>query len=356
VKLEHDLFLDGETYLARLDGASDLLWEPLWRLRTKLRPVERALLTCSPVRRLHFVRQGGGSSIATQHTHTRLQHTLGVFSLVAHFRPEDDILRAAALLHDVGHAPFCHTLEGLDGVDHHRWTQDRILSPPIADVLTQHDLDPQSVLDCISGETANLLRNDDGILHTDHLDCWVRSAQAAGILPRPAPEILARLRLKGSYLDTDVETAELLVGLIVAEAHFYCTAANLGPNAILKHLVQQLLDARMLTTNDLATMTDSMAERALFENPLTAEEAWRLWYQPHAIVTRRIESEDAPPAAHIVQMDHLYLAVPLADGQIITQVSARADALVAEARELHGTYAVYWDDAVPSANRSCQYD
>ena len=275
-----------------------------------------------------------------------MQHTLGVFSLIAHFCPENDILRAAALLHDVGHAPFCHTLEGLDGVDHHRWTRDRILSPPIADILIQHDLAPQSVLACISGETANPLRNDNGILHADHLDCWVRSAQAGGILPRPAPEILARLRLRGSHLDADIETAELLVDLIVAEARFYCTAANLGPNTILKHLVQQLLDAGVLTTNALATMTDSMVERALFESSVTAEEARRLWYQPQAVSVRRLGDQDVPPGAYTVRMDHLYLAMPLTDGQIVTEVSSRAAALLAEVQRLHGTYVVYWASRV----------
>ena len=43
-----------------------------------------------------------------------------------------------------------------------------------------------------------------------------------------------------------------------------------------------------------------------------------------------------------MQMDHLYLAMPLADGQIVTQVSPRAAALMAEAQQLRGTYAVYW--------------
>ena len=342
MKLEHHLPFNGEDYPARLDGAANALWEPLWRLRTELRPVERALLTSPPLRRLHFVHHGGGSYLSTPHTHSRLQHTLGVFALIAHFCPENDLLRAAALLHDVGHVPFCHTLEGLDGVDHHRWTIDRILSPPIADILTQHNLHPQSVLACISGETANLLRNDDDILHADHLDCWVRSAQVGGILPRPAPEVLARLRLRGPYLDTDIETAELLVDLIVAEARFYCTAANLGPNTILKHLVQQSLEVGVLTTNALATMTDSMVERVLFDTPVTAKEAKHLWYQPQTIVVRRLGNKDAPPGTHIVQMDHLYLAMPLADGQIVTQVSSRAAALVAEAQQLRGTYAVYW--------------
>jgi len=342
--LEHDLSFNGKDYFARLDGVAGLLWEPLWQLCVELRPVERALLTCPPLRRLHLVHHGGGSYLNTQHTHSRLQHTLGVFSLIAHFCPENDLLRAAALLHDVGHAPFCHTLEGLDGVDHHRWTGDRVLSPPIADILIQHNLDPQSVLACISGEPTNLLRNDDGILHADHLDCWVRSAQVGGILPRLASKVLARLHLRGTYLDTDIETAELLVDLIVAEARFYCSAANLGPNTILKHLVQKLFDAGVLTTNTLVAMTDSVVERALFETPVTAEEAKRLWYQPHAISVRRLGlgDRDVPPGAHIVQMDHLYLAMPLTDGQIVTKVSSRAAASMAEAQQLHGTYVVYW--------------
>jgi HD superfamily phosphohydrolase len=74
-----------EDYFARLDGAADVLWEPLWQLGLKLRPVERALLTCAPLRRLHFVHHGGGACLSTYHTHSRLQHTLGVFSLIAHF-------------------------------------------------------------------------------------------------------------------------------------------------------------------------------------------------------------------------------------------------------------------------------
>jgi len=342
VKLEHSLPFDGEDCLARLDGDAGVLWEPLWRLCTELRPVERALLTCSPLRRLHFVHHGGGSYLGTQHTHSRLQHALGVFSLIAHFCPENDLLRAAALLHDVGHAPFSHALEQLDGVDHHRWTIDRILSPPIADILIQHNLDPQAVLACISGETTNLLRNGDGILHADHLDSWVRSAQVGGILPLMAPELLARLRLRGSYLDTDVETAELLVDLIVAEARFHCSAANLGANTILKHLVQQVLDAGVLTMSSLAAMTDNMVERVLFKAPVTAKEARRLWYHPHAIVIHRLGAKDTPPGAHIIQVDHLYLTMPLTDGQIVTKVSSRAAALLAEAQQLRGTYVVYW--------------
>jgi hypothetical protein len=112
---------------------------------------------------------------------------------------------------------------------------------------------------------------------------------------------------------------------------------------LLKHLVQQALDAGALTADGLATMTDAEVQRVLFETPVTAEEARRLWYQPHTIAVRRLEDEDAPPGAHLVDIDRLYLDMPLADGRSVTSVSDRAAALVAEARGWRGVYAVYWD-------------
>jgi HD superfamily phosphohydrolase len=343
VKPEYDSPLNEKDYPARHDGADDVLWEPLWRLYTELRPVERALLTCQPLRRLHFLHHGGGTYLSTYHMHSRLQHTLGVFALIAYFCPDDDLLRVAALLHDVGHAPFCHALERLDGVDHHRWTVDRILSPPIADILAQHDLDPQAVVSQINGDPPSCLRNGDGTLHADHLDSWVRSAQAGGILPLPAHGLLARLRLRGPHLDTDVETAELLVDLIVAEARLHCSSSNVGTNVLLKYLVQQALDAGALTADSLATMTDAEVQHVLFETPITAEEARRLWYQPHTIAVQRLEDKDVPPGGHPVEIDRLYLDMPLADGQSVTQVSDYAATLVAEAQGWLGTYVVYWN-------------
>jgi uncharacterized protein len=219
---------------------------------------------------------------------------------------------------------------------------ERILESPVADILAGHGLEPQAVVACIDGNPASILKNHDGILHADHLDSWARSAQASGILPRPAPEILARLHLAGRNLETDVETAELLVDLIVAEAHFHCSAANMGPNAILAHLVQQLLDAGALMADDLPTMVDAEVEKWLFETPATKEEAQRLWYRSQTIGVQRLDNGDAPPGARLVEMDHLYLAMPLVDGRAVMQVSSQAADLLHEAQQLCGMYAVYW--------------
>jgi HD superfamily phosphohydrolase len=331
-------------YLARLDGATDLLWEPLWQLQIALRPVEHELLTSPALRRLHFIHHAGAAYLSTPHTYSRLQHTLGVFALVAHFCPDDTILRVAALLHDIGHAPFSHTLEQLPDVDHHRWTIERVLSSPLVDILERHYLDPHLVLTCIDGHPANPLRNPDNILQLDHLDSWVRSAQAGGILPVPAPQILSRLRLQQAYIDTDLNMAELLVALIIAEAHFHCSEANLGVNTMLQHLVRRGLEAGAFSIKDLARMNDATVEHLLLDLPGIADEARRLWYQPHDLVVSRLESGNSPPDAHLIFIDRLYLAVPLANGQPVTKISAQAAKLMAETQKLTGSYVVAWAD------------
>lgn len=170
-------------YRLRLDGALDELWEPMWRLPIQLYLEEIELIRSKPVRRLHFVRHGGASFINTHHTYSRLQHTLGVFALTAHFHPENRALRAAALLHDTGHAPFSHTFDSLEGVDHHQWTKEVVFSEEITSILSLAKIHPNEVMDYIDGTRRSMLRNKDGTLHADHLDSWVRSAFVGGYLP-----------------------------------------------------------------------------------------------------------------------------------------------------------------------------
>lgn len=329
-------------YPARLNGWRGRLYEPLWRLDVSLKPVEEALLACRPVRRLHHLHHGGASFLNTHHTFSRLQHVLGVFALVAHFSPDDDLLRVAAILHDAGHAPFCHTLEGLEGVDHHQWTINLIQSAPIASILAEHNFSLEAVLDCINGHPTNILRNHNGFLHLDHLDSWVRSAQTGGFLPLSAPEILRRFYCKAGYIQTDQQTAELLVKLIVAEAEFHCSADNLGPAAILRALVQQAIKAGALSAEQLLTLTDSAVEQILLSLPLTAEKTDRLWSRAAEITVRREEGHPRPANSLPATVSHLYLAVPLVNDQPITAISATASTLIANTARLKGNYLVTW--------------
>ncbi len=125
------------------------------------------------MRRLPFVSHAGAASITTTQTYSRLEHSLGVLALVAHFAPEDHEARAAALLHDIGHLPFSHTLEGIAGLDHHTIGHARIRE--LEPVLERHDTSADRIIALGSGEQPSPLRASSGAMKIDHLDSFVRS-------------------------------------------------------------------------------------------------------------------------------------------------------------------------------------
>lgn len=99
-------------------------------------PLSLRLVDSSEFQRLRRIRQLG-ASFGTYHgaEHTRFGHSLGSLHLLERvlaslsqegvsLAPEAArLLRAAVLLHDVGHSPFSHALEGLitPGISHEAW-------------------------------------------------------------------------------------------------------------------------------------------------------------------------------------------------------------------------------------------
>lgn len=104
-------------------------------------PTVWKLINTPEFQRLRRIRQLG-TSYLTFHgaEHSRFSHSLGVYEItrkiVSQFErngfadwPQEERLVSlcAALLHDVGHGPFSHSLEQVFGTDHERWTCDIIL-------------------------------------------------------------------------------------------------------------------------------------------------------------------------------------------------------------------------------------
>jgi len=129
-----------------------------------LTPRVRQLIDTPEFRRLARISQLGLVALVYPAAlHTRFEHSLGVYRLallmlkqLAHdprfvevVRPEDaELLLAAALLHDLGHWPFCHPIEDI-----------RLPSVP------SHELFANSFL--LEGEIADTLRDDWGIQPRD---------------------------------------------------------------------------------------------------------------------------------------------------------------------------------------------
>lgn len=340
----------------RQDGRDGVLFSPLWHLRLELTPAERALLKTWPLRRLHFLHHSGASALAYPLTFRRLQHTLGVLALVAHFCPNDLALRTAALLHDVGHYPFSHSAELVPGIDHHEMTRRRVTSDPIYSILRAHSLDAEHLLTLMAGDPPNPLRTRNGLLHLDHLDSWVRQAQAAGFGEMSGHTLLARLCLEENNVAADQVTGEYLVRLIRQGNERHYAEGDIGPTTVLAHLLALCQERGLITQDELADATDEALLARLAgsgDNQIT-ELVELLRREPWRISVRKLtsdgESPDAGPStdkrsnALIVSLDGLYDGVPLlvGKGQPITQVSAAAQAEMARVKELVGAFAVTW--------------
>jgi len=115
----------------------------------RLTETERNIIDTSPVQRLRRIRQlAGAEYVYPAANHTRFEHVLGAMYLagvVAENLPvqlsydERQKVRLAALLHDVGHAPFSHLFEPLLvkhlGRNHEEISSWIIAESSLADVL-----------------------------------------------------------------------------------------------------------------------------------------------------------------------------------------------------------------------------
>lgn|SRR5882757_4918583 len=323
-------------------GLSSVFTDPLWRISVRLSPAEVALLRTEPLRRLHFVAHGGASTISTLQSYSRLEHTLGVFALVAHFRPEDELLRVAALLHDIGHLPLSHTIEGVSGLNHHAIGLRLLRTGPIHPVLEEHGFSTEAVVAALGGQRSSPLTNRSGLLNLDHLDSYVRSGRAAGRLDADPAVLLGRLDLKDAAVSADRETAASLVDLVCAEARLHTAWDNVGPVSVVRRLACRLLDSTSLTPARLARLTDPQLWSAFDSCAATRAESARIRYEPHRL---RVMAGCAPPDASgwEFSLRKIYSSAPLVEGQPIEESAPELAAELDALRSLSTMFSVWWN-------------
>ncbi|NOY30420.1 MAG: HD domain-containing protein, partial [Planctomycetes bacterium] len=166
----------------------------------------RQLIDTPQFRRLAHIRQLGLVSLVyPAANHSRFEHSLGVYRMAllfldrlatderfsAEIGPRDaERFLAAALLHDLGHWPFCHPIEDIclaKVPSHEMFARSFLQEGPIAEVLReQWDLQPEEVLGLLAGRPADrpskiLHSMLSGPIDVDKMDYLMRDSLHAGV-------------------------------------------------------------------------------------------------------------------------------------------------------------------------------
>ncbi len=263
----------------------DILRDPLWN-NIRLDPLALALLDTPVLQRLRYVRQLGHTFLVYPGaTHSRFEHALGAWhlagialrlldeagSLRAVSQNDQLIIRAAALLHDVGHYPFSHALEEIGATHHEVVARSLIMDGPVGEILGQR-LGPGSareIVSLVAGESRAPLQGlISGSIDLDKIEYLKRDALMCGV---PYGEIDVDRLLNSLVLVQPSDQEHLAIGvhekglsalesLLFAKYQMYRNVywhhAVRSATAMYKRLVATAIEAGVLSTESVAGFTD----------------------------------------------------------------------------------------------------
>jgi len=175
----------------------EILRDPLWN-NIRVDELTLSLVDTEIFQRLRYVRQLGLAYLVYPGaTHTRFEHALGAYHLARNTlallssavpggidSEEQAIVRAAALLHDVGHYPFSHALEEIGQLHHEDVARPLITNGEIASLLESGISRgaPARVFELIRGTSASSLQGlISGSLDLDKIEYLKRDALMCGV-------------------------------------------------------------------------------------------------------------------------------------------------------------------------------
>ncbi|MEO5579835.1 MAG: HD domain-containing protein, partial [Gemmatimonadaceae bacterium] len=184
---------------------------------------------------------------------------------------EQTVIRAAALLHDVGHYPFSHALEEIGQLHHEDVARPLITSGEVASLLRESigDDAPERVFDLIRGTSSSPLQGlISGSLDLDKIEYLKRDAFMCGV---PYGEIDVDRLTNSMVILIDPESGKRVLGvrekglsalesLLFAKYQMYRNVywhhAVRSATAMYKRMVDDALRAGALNAESLASYTD----------------------------------------------------------------------------------------------------
>ncbi|MBS3060506.1 MAG: HD domain-containing protein [DPANN group archaeon] len=242
----------------------------------KISPLQEDLISSPEMQRLGWVKQLSLTKlIFPGANHTRLEHSIGVSHIAGQMADsleledtEKDLVQVAGVLHDVGHGPFSHALEGLFPISHEERTQQIILGKwasnipgagEIPNLLESQGIDPTEVAQLVSGEhKSHYLRS---IIHSevdaDRLDYTSRDAHYTGLLTRPEIDrTVMVLTRQGDEMAVEEKGIPAVETLLFYRTMLFTSIYNHHANNIASRMLEKATHAALPHLEDIENMTD----------------------------------------------------------------------------------------------------
>jgi len=223
--------------------------DPLYDGYTVIEDDELPILDSEPVQRLRRVNQLGLSSqVYPGATHSRFIHSLGVLRLASKFAETMDldeytrkVVRIAGLLHDVGHGPYSHAIEGAfeDYPDHEYYSEQIV-----------ERLDSQGLLPVDADDVKKQIRGDSSIpiiagdIDADRIDYLNRDAKFTG--NRLGTVEHHTLIENASHIDGEIvfhrNALEALEGMLLARKNMIGSVYQHPTARIAERMLQQAIN------------------------------------------------------------------------------------------------------------------
>jgi hypothetical protein len=258
------------------------------------------LIDAPELQRLHHIHQLGLAYLVFPGAnHTRFSHSLGTYYVASRIAsalliPEEDqtLVTVAALLHDIGHGPFSHTLEyafySLTGISHtdlasriitgdtDNIERDTLDTPPILEILENYSIDAEKVSELIQGmkipyqwtltpwleekviEPNYLTQIIHGEVDADQLDYLLRDSYHTGVAYGiiDLPYLLNTLELQNSTVAINPKGIEAVEAVLVARSLMFSSVYYHHAVRIAETMLTRAAEASLEEHPEIMAMSD----------------------------------------------------------------------------------------------------
>ena len=252
-------------------------------------------------------------------THTRFEHCIGAMHLGSKLSEELDLdedklelIRASALLHDIGHGPFSHVSEGVLSVPHEELSKFVITETSMRDLL-EEKFDVNEIVDIINGK-GYLGPIVSGDLDVDRMDYLLRDSHNTGVSYGiiDYERLISNLTLDDGLI-LDIKGVQAAEGALVSRYFMYPSVyqhhTTRSVNSMFRRALKKTFDEGIIDEREMYKYDDSdiTAKFRSCENEYVNDIMYRLDNRivPKRVKTIRLDNFKFPEKMYKIKAEEL---------------------------------------------------